>query len=83
MATTVTTVNSTYSLVGSAGEWNVIQNVGINEIELFIQTSGGAAPTTAGHRLKVLDAINPAGWGDGDVYVRTMVTGRTSKVAVS
>ena len=82
VATTLTDITDAYTLVASTGGWTTIQVVGVSQVDVHIVASGGTAPTTAnGFILRVLDAMTPDSWGDGDVYIKTRSTGLLSKVA--
>jgi hypothetical protein len=82
MATIIVNITDTYTKIADSGAWTSIQNVGVNQIEVFIQDSGGAAPTTGGFILRVLDAMLPTTFGDGDIYAKTRATGLVSKTAI-
>lgn len=82
--TTTESITSDYTKVADAGEWNNIQIIGIHQCVVFIQDSGGDAPTTeAGHVYRVLDSFTPDTLADGDVYIKTRQSGLSSLVAIS
>ena len=82
MATSITTITDTFQKVADSGAWDSIQVIGTNQVTVFIQTAGGAAPTiTEGFILRVLDAMLPTTFGDGDIYIKTRATGLVSKIA--
>lgn len=77
------TITESYTLVASAGAWTSIQVTGIQQVDVFIQASGGAAPTTElGFILRVLDAMTPDTFGDGDIYIKTRQALPNSSVAI-
>ena len=81
MATTVTDLTTSYTKIADAGSWTSIQNLGPGDAEVYIQNSGGAAPTTGGFILKTLDAMLPSTFGDGDIYIKMRQENNPVRVA--
>jgi hypothetical protein len=77
MATITTIITPTFTKIVDAGAWVSLQNTGVAQIEVYI--SGGEAPTV-GFILRVLDAMTPATFGDGDLYIKTRQNNAESKV---
>jgi hypothetical protein len=81
MDTTIITLTDVHQKIGDKGAWSCLQNIGQGDCVVYI---GATAPAdgAAGFILRVLDGMNPATWGDENVYARKANTSTPGKIAI-